>query len=113
MIPNMAHRSTSEDWPALSYEDWEPTCTALHLRAQIVGKARLTQTPWVNHSWHATFYLTARGLTTSTIAYGPRTLQVDFDFIANALRIATRQQGRLHLSPVSAATETSTTKSRS
>jgi hypothetical protein len=89
----MPHRSKSEDWPALKYEDWEPTCTALHLRAQIVGKARLAQTPWVNHSWHATFYLTARGLTTSTIGYGPRTFQVDFDFISDTLRVAASDGG--------------------
>jgi hypothetical protein len=61
----------------------------LHLWTQLVGKARLAQTPWINHSWHATLYLTARGLTTSTIGYGPRTFQIDFDFIADMLRIAT------------------------
>ena len=37
-------------WPALPYADWAETCTALHLYAQIVGKVRLSQTPWVNHS---------------------------------------------------------------
>ena len=89
MSDMLPHRSNPEDWPALSYKDWEPTCTTLHLWTQIVGKARLAQTPWINHSWHATFYLTARGLTTSTIAYGPRTFQVDFDFIDDTLRIAT------------------------
>jgi hypothetical protein len=77
----------------------------LHLWTQIVGKARLAQTPWTNHSWHATFYLTARGLTTSTIAYGPRTFQVDFDFIADTLRIATSDGGvaTLALEPASIA----------
>jgi hypothetical protein len=101
----LSHRSTSADWPALSYENWQPTCTTLHLWTQIVGKARLAQTPWINHSWHATFYLTARGLTTSTIAYGPRTFQVDFDFIADTLRIATSDGGAatLALAPASIA----------
>jgi len=101
----LPHRSTSEDWPAQSYKDWEPTCTTLHLWTQIVGKARLALTPWINHSWHATFYLTARGLTTSTIAYGPRTFQVDFDFIADALRVATSDGGvaTLALTPASIA----------
>jgi hypothetical protein len=102
MLP---HRSTSQDWPALSYEDWEPTCTALHLWLQIVGKARLARTPWINHSWHATLYLTARGLTTSTITCGARTFQVDFDFIADTLRIATSDGGlaTLALGPASIA----------
>ena len=106
MIAHMLpHRSTSGDWPTLSYADWEPTCTTLHLWTQIVGKARLARTPWINHSWHATFYLTARGLTTSTIAYGPRTFQVDFDFIADTLRIATNDGGiaTLALAPASIA----------
>jgi len=89
----LAHRSTPEDWPQLVYKDWEPTCTTLHLWTQIVGKARLAQTPWINHSWHSTFYLTARGLTTSTVAYGARTFQVDFDFLADTLRIATAEGG--------------------
>lgn len=75
------------DWPELRYRDWEPTCSALHLYTQIVGKARLAQTPWINHSWHATLYLTARGLTTSTIPCGGRTFQVDFDFVADELRV--------------------------
>jgi hypothetical protein len=98
-------RSTSDDWPALSYSEWEPTCTTLHLWTQIVGKARLAQTPWINHSWHATFYLTARGLTTSTIPYGAHTFQADFDFIDDALRIATGEGGiaTLALAPASIA----------
>ena len=34
---------------------------------QIVGKIRLVQTPWLNHSWHVVLYVTPRGLTTSPI----------------------------------------------
>ena len=88
-----SQRSRSEDWPTLHYKEWEPTCTTLHLWTQIVGKARLAQTPWINHSWHATFYLTARGIMTSTIPYGPRTFQIDFDLISDTLRIATSDGG--------------------
>jgi hypothetical protein len=54
---------------------------------QIVGKIRLAQTPWVNHSWHTTLYVTSRGLTTSPIPYGKRTFQIDFDFIDHSLLI--------------------------
>ena len=39
---------------------------------QIIGKVRLIQTPWINHSWHATLYVTSRGLTTSPIPHGDR-----------------------------------------
>lgn len=76
-------------WPALPFHDWQDTCATLHMWSQIVGKVRLVQTPWVNHSWHATFYLTARGLTTSPVPYGSRTFEVEFDFIDHLLRIST------------------------
>ena len=57
----------SAPWPDIPYETWRETCSALHLYAQIVGKYRLARTPWVNHSWHATLYVDARGLTTSLV----------------------------------------------
>src|SRR5689334_960042 len=56
--------------PEIPYESWRETCSALHLYTQIVGKYRLARTPWVNHSWHATLYVNARGLTTSIIPDG-------------------------------------------
>ena len=45
-------------WPALPYESWKESCATLHLWTQIVGKIRLAQTPWVNHSWHVPLYVT-------------------------------------------------------
>ncbi|MBS1191442.1 MAG: hypothetical protein H6R10_3234 [Rhodocyclaceae bacterium] len=76
-------------WPHLPFEAWKDTCATLHLWTQIVGKIRATQTPWVNHSWHVTLYVAARGLTTSPIPYGGRTFQIDFDFIDHRLLIRT------------------------
>jgi hypothetical protein len=58
---------------------------------QIVGKVRLMQTPWVNHSWHVPLYLTTRGLTTSPIPYGDRIFQLDFDFFDHQLKITTSE----------------------
>ena len=72
-------------WPALPYEAWKDTCATLHLWTQIVGKIRLAQTPWINHSWHVTLYVTPRGLTTSPIPRRGRAFQIDFDFIDHAL----------------------------
>lgn len=71
----------SDPWPALPLEAWSDTSATLHLWTQIVGKVRLAQSPRVNHSWHVSLYVTARGLTTSPIPYGTRTFQIDFDFI--------------------------------
>lgn len=76
-------------WPELPYTAWRETCATLHLWTQIVGKIRLTQTPWINHSWHATLYVTARGLTTSLIPHGRRGFEIDFDFIDHTLVIQT------------------------
>src|SRR3989442_4114067 len=81
--------TASEVWPSLSLSEWQDTYATVHMWTQIVGKLRLTQTPWVNHSWHVPLYVTARGLTTSPIPYGKRTFQVDFDFIAHRLLIET------------------------
>ena len=78
-------RSSSDAWPSLPLEAWSETCATLHMWTQIVGKIRLVQSPWVNHSWHTTLYVTARGLTTSPIPYGTRMFQIDFDFISHQL----------------------------
>ncbi|MEJ2076576.1 MAG: DUF5996 family protein [Acidobacteriota bacterium] len=74
-----------EVWPSLPLKEWRDTCATLHLWTQIVGKIRLIRSPWVNHSWHVTLYVTARGLTTSPIPYGGRTFQIDFDFVSHRL----------------------------
>ena len=49
-------------WPDLPLDAWSDTYATLHLWTQVVGKVRLAQTPWVNHSWHVILYVTARGL---------------------------------------------------
>jgi hypothetical protein len=79
----------SRNWPALPYAEWQDTCTTLHLWTQIVGKLRLSKTPWLNHSWHVTLYVTAHGLTTSPIPDGSRSFELLFDFVAHELRIET------------------------
>jgi hypothetical protein len=77
----------SADWPALRVADWNATRETLHLWTQIVGKIRMAQTPMVNHWWQVTLYVTPRGLTTSTMAAGPRAFGIEFDFCAHVLRI--------------------------
>ena len=83
----MTTDSTTAQWPELPYAAWSDTCATLHLWTQVVGKIRLAQTPWLNHSWHVPLYLTARGLTTSPIPYGPRVFEIQFDFVAHELAI--------------------------
>lgn len=79
--------SWEQTWPSLPFESWSDTCATLHMWAQIVGKIRLAQSPWLNHSWHATLYVTSRGLTTTPIPDGTRTFQIDFDFLTHNLVI--------------------------
>ena len=81
-------------WPELDLHEWLATRDTLHLWLQIVGKVRLIQTPWLNHSWHATLYVTARGLTTSPVPHGNREFQIDLDLIDHRLAIAT-SDGRI------------------
>jgi hypothetical protein len=88
-------------WPSLSYAVWKDTYATLLLWTQIVGKIRLVQTPWVNHSWHVVYYVTARGLSTSPIRHGERVFQIDFDFVDHQLVILTGEGERrtLRLEP--------------
>jgi hypothetical protein len=83
-------------WPELPTAAWRDTCMTLQLWTQIVGKIRLTKSPWLNHSWHVTLYVTPRGLTTSPIPNGARTFQIDFDFIDHRLRISTSDGTHRH-----------------
>ncbi|MGE5209154.1 MAG: DUF5996 family protein [Alphaproteobacteria bacterium] len=78
---------TSNPWPSLSFPEWQDTAITLHMWTQIVGKIRLTLSPWVNHSWNVTLYVTSRGLTTSPIPHGTRTFEINFDFITHQLLI--------------------------
>lgn len=100
------HSSMADDaWPSLPLDAWRETYATLLLWTQIVGKIRLVQSPWLNHSWHVTLYVTARGLTTSPIPHGARTFQIDFDFISHRLliQISDGRTGELPLRPQSVA----------
>jgi hypothetical protein len=74
-----------EKWPSLPLEAWSKTFETLHMWLQIAGKVRLVQSPWINHAWHATFYVTSRGLTTSPIPHSAGTFEILFDFVDHRL----------------------------
>jgi hypothetical protein len=79
----------TERWPALPLAEWKDTYATLHMWTQVVGKIRLALSPPINHFWGTTFYVTARGLTTSAMPYRNGTVEINFDFIAHALEIVT------------------------
>ncbi|MEM8816693.1 MAG: DUF5996 family protein [Pseudomonadota bacterium] len=94
----LRNRSTSADWPELPWEAWSDTATTLHLWTQVIGKIRLVQTPWINHSWHVALYPTARGLTTSPLAFDGDTAELSFDLIDHQLLIQVSDGRERHLS---------------
>ena len=100
-----AFNTGSGHLPALPYDSWKDTLATLHMWTQVVGKVRLMLTPLVNHWWNVPLYVTARGLTTSPMPYGNRTLEISFDFIAHKLLIETcdNQAEELALRPQSVA----------
>jgi hypothetical protein len=76
-------------WPELPWHDWHDTLATVHMWTQIVGKIRLALTPPLNHWWHVTLFVTARGLTTSPIPYAGGVFEIDFDFVEHRLRVVT------------------------
>ena len=101
----MSTKIDAAAWPELPYSAWADTCQTLHLWTQVVGKIRLAQTPWLNHSWHVPLYVSARGLTTSPIPSGARSFEMEFDFLSHALliEVSDGQSRRLPLRPQSVA----------
>lgn len=89
----MSHDDRGSRWPILELHEWLATRDTFHMWLQIIGKVRLIQTPWINHSWHATSYVTSRGLTTSPIPHGDRAFQIDLDLVDHRLAI-TASDGR-------------------
>jgi len=85
------------NWPQLNFDELKDTITTVQLYTQIVGKIRLVKMPWLNHSWHVTLYVSARGLTTSSIPYEDGVFQIEFDFIDHKLLITTSTGKSDHL----------------
>jgi hypothetical protein len=77
------------EWPALPYEDWRPTRDTLHMYAQVVGKLRLALSPPEPQWAHVALYVTARGLSTSTIPTGLRALDAELDLLGHELVLRT------------------------
>jgi hypothetical protein len=75
--------------PPLPLKGWEDTKETLHRYCQIAGKVRMEYSPYRNHWWHVTLYVTTRGLTTGPIPYGRTTFDISFDLLENRLAVTT------------------------
>ncbi len=80
---------SGDPWPPLPYAEWQDTCKTLHMWLQVAGKIRMTLSPPLNHWWHVTLYVTARGLSTPPIPYGDGVFEIQFNFLEHQLEIAT------------------------
>ncbi len=86
-------------WPELPYQSWRDTAMTLQLWTQIVGKIRLSLSPWVNHGWQVPLYVTSRGLGTSPIPIGGEIFELEFDFLDHRL-VARSSQGQTAETPL-------------
>jgi Family of unknown function (DUF5996) len=82
----MTSESTGR-WPTLPLSDWHDTYATLHMWAQIVGKTRLALAPMENHWWQVALYVSARGLTSSPMPAGERSVEIEFDFLSHRLLV--------------------------
>jgi hypothetical protein len=86
------HR-TAQPLPPLPLDEWEDTKETLHRYCQIAGKVRMEYSPYRNHWWHVTLYVTTRGLTTGPIPYGRTIFDISFDLRENRLVVTTSEGG--------------------
>jgi hypothetical protein len=77
----------SSDWPALPLSEWEPTYLTLHRWTQVLGKIRMALEPPLNHWWHVTLAVTARGLEANALPYDRRFFSMTLDFREHRLSI--------------------------
>lgn len=80
-------------WPPLPLDAWADTCATLHRWTQIIGKLKLSLSPFVNHYWHVTLHVTPRGLTSGPIHYGDTVFDVDLDFVDHRLTVRSGHGG--------------------
>jgi hypothetical protein len=90
-----------EEWPALPYDAWKDTRDTVHMYTQVAGKLRLALAPFEPQWANVPLYVTARGLTTSPMPLGPRTLEVVFDFFDHGVELETSdgRVARIELEP--------------
>ena len=99
------HPVAHDPWPALPLEEWRNTYTTLHRWLQIVGKTRLALAPMQNHWWQVVLYVTTRGVGTSPMPVGERSLEVELDFLDHRLvaRTSDGETRAIALTPMSVA----------
>ncbi len=81
--------SERRGWPTLPSDDWVDTLDTVHLWTQVIGKIRMVQSPWINHSWGVTLYVSPRGLRTSLVPFDSEGFEWEFDFVEHHVDLTT------------------------
>ncbi|MGB8320658.1 MAG: DUF5996 family protein [Ignavibacteriaceae bacterium] len=81
--------------PLLRLNEWKETKNTLHLFLQIMGKIRLSLYPRMNHWWHASLYVSPRGLTTGPIPYHYSSFEINLDLLTHQLIIKTGSDSKV------------------
>jgi len=88
MAQTKIENPNNHSWPKLpAPADWQKSLDAVHLWSQIIGKIRLEYMPPMNHYWHATLYVSVRGLSTSMIPHPSGEFEIEFDFVDHRLEM--------------------------
>ena len=100
-LPSATPRPVTERWPDLAYAAWRDTMDTLHMEFQVIGKLRLTLSPFEPQWGNVPLYLTARGLTTSPMSASGVTFEVQVDLLEHHVMLLTASGAtkRVELSP--------------
>lgn len=93
MTASVGRFAKGDLFPPLPLEAWEESKETLHRYAQVVGKVRMELTPYRNHWWHVTLYVTPSGLSTGPIPYRGESFEISFDLLDNRLVVGTSRGG--------------------
>jgi hypothetical protein len=88
---------TDDIWPALPYQEWEPTKQTLHRYTQIIGKIRMALVPFRNHWWHVTLLPATVGVTTGPMPYDGREVEIQLNLRDHRLVVTTSDGQRREL----------------
>lgn len=88
---------SNSNWPRLDGLDLPATVHTMHLWSQVVGKVRLALTPWENHSWNVTLYLSPRGYGTGLMQRPGEAVTAEFDLLASELVLRSAAGGEARI----------------
>lgn len=78
-------------FPPLTLAEWQPTRNTIHGYARVLGEIRHAFAPRQKHSFHGSLYVTAAGLSTAPIPWGPLTFELQLDYAAGQARLTTNR----------------------